>query len=197
MMQNTLKRTVLCMEEMILASASPRRKELLSSMGIAFEVIVADAQEATEGSPDMLVMENAALKATAVAALHPDRMVLGSDTVVCVDGQVLGKPKDEEDAFCMLRALSGREHQVYTGVCLIKNGKKDVRCDQTDVFFTSLSDEEIRDYIRTGEPMDKAGAYAIQGIAGVFVEKICGSFSNVIGLPTSLVRQMLKDAAEQ
>ena len=196
-MQNTLKRTVWCMEEMILASASPRRKELLSSMGIAFEVIVADAQEATEGSPDVLVMENAALKATAVAALHPDRMVLGSDTVVCVDGQVLGKPKDEEDAFCMLRALSGREHQVYTGVCLIKNGKKDVRCDKTDVFFTSLSDEEIRDYIRTGEPMDKAGAYAIQGIAGMFVEKICGSFSNVIGLPTSLVRQMLKDAAEQ
>lgn len=185
------------MEEMILASASPRRKELLSSMGIAFSVIVADAQEATEGSPDRLVMENAALKATAVAALHPDRMVLGSDTVVCVDGQVLGKPKDEEDAFRMLRALSGREHQVYTGVCLIKNGKKDVRCDQTDVFFTSLSDEEIRDYIRTGEPMDKAGAYAIQGIAGMFVEKICGSFSNVIGLPTSLVRQMLKDAAEQ
>ena len=195
MMQNTLKRTVWCMEEMILASASPRRKELLSSMGIAFEVIVADAQEATEGSPDVLVMENAALKATAVAALHPDRMVLGSDTVVCVDGQVLGKPKDEEDAFCMLRALSGREHQVYTGVCLIKNGKKDVRCDKTDVFFTSLSDEEIRDYIRTGEPMDKAGAYAIQGIAGMFVEKICGSFSNVIGLPTSLVRQMLKDTA--
>ena len=195
MMQNTLKRTVWCMEEMILASASPRRKELLSSMGIAFEVIVADAQEATEGSPDVLVMENAALKATAVAALHPDRMVLGSDTVVCVDGRVLGKPKDEEDAFCMLRALSGREHQVYTGVCLIKNGKKDVRCDKTDVFFTSLSDEEIRDYIRTGEPMDKAGAYAIQGIAGMFVEKICGSFSNVIGLPTSLVRQMLKDTA--
>lgn len=195
MMQNTLKRTVLCMEEMILASASPRRKELLSSMGIAFSVIVADAQEATEGSPDVLVMENAALKATAVAALHPDRMVLGSDTVVCVDGRVLGKPKDEEDAFCMLRALSGREHQVYTGVCLIKDGKKDVRCDKTDVFFTSLSDEEIRDYIRTGEPMDKAGAYAIQGIAGMFVEKICGSFSNVIGLPTSLVRQMLKDTA--
>lgn len=195
MMQNTLKRTVWCMEEMILASASPRRKELLSSMGIAFEVIVADAQEATEGSPDVLVMENAALKATAVAALHPDRMVLGSDTVVCVDGRVLGKPKDEEDAFCMLRALSGREHQVYTGVCLIKDGKKDVRCDKTDVFFTSLSDEEIRDYIRTGEPMDKAGAYAIQGIAGMFVEKICGSFSNVIGLPTSLVRQMLKDTA--
>ena len=194
-MQNTLKRTVWCMEEMILASASPRRKELLSSMGIAFEVIVADAQEATEGSPDVLVMENAALKATAVAALHPDRMVLGSDTVVCVDGRVLGKPKDEEDAFCMLRALSGREHQVYTGVCLIKDGKKDVRCDKTDVFFTSLSDEEIRDYIRTGEPMDKAGAYAIQGIAGMFVEKICGSFSNVIGLPTSLVRQMLKDTA--
>ena len=184
------------MEEIILASASPRRKELLSSMGIPFTVVVADADEATEGSPDALVMENACRKAAAVAALHPGRMVLGSDTVVCVDGQVLGKPKDEEDAFRMLHSLSGREHQVYTGVCLIKDGKKDVRCDKTDVFFTPLTDAEIRDYVRTGEPMDKAGAYAIQGIAGMFVEKIHGSFSNVIGLPTFLVRQMLKDAAE-
>ena len=181
------------MEEMILASASPRRKELLASMGISFTVVVADATEATEGSPDEVVMENARRKAMAVAQLHPGRMVLGSDTVVCVEGHVLGKPKDKEDAFRMLRSLSGREHQVYTGVCLIKDGKNDVRCDKTDVYFASLTDDEIQAYILTGEPMDKAGAYAIQGIAGMYVEKINGSFSNVIGLPTSLVRQMLRD----
>lgn len=184
------------MEEMILASASPRRKELLSSMGAAFTVVVADAEEATEGKPEQLVMENARRKARAVQKLHPGRMILGSDTVVCIDGQVLGKPKDEEDAFRMLRSLSGRQHQVYTGVCLLTESFEDTRFDQTDVTFSSLTDDDIRWYIHTGEPMDKAGAYAIQGIAGMYVEKIHGSFSNVIGLPTSLVRQMLMNAAD-
>ncbi len=185
------------MEEMILASASPRRKELLSSMGIPFCVMVADAREATDGEPAGLVMENARRKAQAVHAMHPGRMILGSDTVVCIDGQVLGKPKDENDAFRMLKSLQGRQHQVYTGVCLIANGKEDTRCDCTHVTFSPLTDEDIRWYIATKEPMDKAGAYAIQGIAGMYVEKIHGSFSNVIGLPTSLVRQMLKDSAQK
>lgn len=179
---------------MILASASPRRKELLASMGIPFDIITADTEEATDGEPRHVVMQNARLKAEAVQKNHPGRMILGSDTVVSIDGQVLGKPRDEEDAFRMLRALSGRKHKVYTGVCLIANGKADVRCDETDVYFSALSDDEIRRYIATGEPMDKAGAYAIQGIAGMYVEKINGSFSNVIGLPTALVRLMLQAA---
>ncbi|MBR2053400.1 MAG: septum formation inhibitor Maf [Clostridia bacterium] len=179
---------------MILASASPRRKELLTSMGVPFEIITADTEEAALGDPRAVVMQNARLKAAAVHKDHPSRMILGADTVVSIDGQVLGKPRDEEDAFRMLRSLSGRQHKVYTGVCLIFNGKADVRCDETDVYFAPLSDDEIRRYIATGEPMDKAGAYAIQGIAGMYVEKINGSFSNVIGLPTALVRAMLQAA---
>lgn len=163
-------------------------------MGIPFDIIIADAQEAAQGDPRDVVMQNARLKAEAVQKNHPQRTILGSDTVVSIDGQVLGKPRDEEDAFRMLRALSGRKHKVYTGVCLIHNGQCDVRCDETDVYFTALSDDEIRRYIATGEPMDKAGAYAIQGIAGMYVEKINGSFSNVIGLPTALVRAMLQAA---
>lgn len=179
---------------MILASASPRRKELLASMGVPFEIITADTEEAANGNPKDVVMQNARLKAAAVQKDHPARMILGADTVVCVDGQVLGKPKDKDDAFRMLRSLSGRQHKVYTGVCLLHDGRADVRCDETDVYFTPLSDDEIRRYIETGEPMDKAGAYAIQGIAGMYVEKINGSFSNVIGLPTALVRLMLQAA---
>ena len=181
-------------ETLILASASPRRKELLASMGVPFEVITAPTPEAEQGRPETLVQENALRKARAVAQLHPGRMVLGSDTVVCVDGHVLGKPRDEEDAFRMLEALSGKEHQVYTGVCLITDRHTDVRCEKTDVFFSSLTESQIRRYIRTGEPMDKAGAYAIQDIAGMFIKKINGSFSNVIGLPTALVRVMLEEA---
>lgn len=179
---------------LILASASPRRKELLSQMGVPFEVIVAETEEIAIGSPRELVMKNAREKALAVQNMHPERMILGSDTVVCVDGQVLGKPRDEEDAFRMLKSLAGRKHAVYTGVCLLSPGKEDVQCDETQVFFSALSDEEIRRYIATKEPMDKAGAYAIQGQAGMFVEKIHGSFSNVIGLPMALVRRMLKTA---
>lgn len=183
-----------CLEKMILASASPRRKELLSAMGVPFEVICADAEESLAGEPKSLVVQNARLKAAAVHKSHPERMILGADTVVCVDGQVLGKPRDEKDALHMLRSLSGKKHQVYTGVCLMGNGWEDVRCDETDVYFSSLTDEEILRYIATKEPMDKAGAYAIQGIAGMYVEKINGSFSNVIGLPMALVRAMLLEA---
>ncbi len=182
-------------QPLILASASPRRRELLSAMGLQFQVIVAETEEAMTGDPATLVMANARLKAEAVLKIHPDRMILGADTVVCIGQQVLGKPRDEQDAFQMLRSLSGKEHTVFSGVCLINNGKADVRYDETKVFFTCLSDDDILRYIASGEPMDKAGAYAIQGKAGMFVEKINGSFSNVIGLPMALVRSMLKDAA--
>lgn len=179
---------------LILASASPRRKELLSQMGVPFEVIVAKTEEVSAGDPQELVKKNAFLKAAAVQKLHPERMILGSDTVVYANGQVLGKPRDGQDAFRMLKSLSGRKHLVYTGVCLLSPGYQDVQCDETAVYFSALSDAEIHRYIASGEPMDKAGAYAIQGRAGMYVEKICGSFSNVIGLPMALVRRMLETA---
>ncbi len=182
------------MKKLILASASPRRKELLESMGVPFEILVADAPEIKMGNPADVVMENALRKAEAIHALHPGRMILGSDTVVCIDDQVLGKPRDEEDAVRMLQMLSGKKHRVLTGVCLIANGQRDVRYDSTDVYFSSLTDDDIHWYVHTGEPMDKAGAYAIQGRAGMYIDKIHGSFSNVIGLPTALVRKMLRDA---
>lgn len=180
---------------LILASSSPRRKELLSMAGIPFEAITAEAEELKEGEPERLVTENARRKARAVARLHPGRPVLGADTVVFLNGRVLGKPRDGEDAVRMLRALSGAEHTVYTGVCLIgADGREDTRADESKVRFSHLEEDVIRRYVQTGEPMDKAGAYALQGRGGMFVERIEGSYSNVIGLPLALVRRMLREA---
>ena len=185
-------------QPLILASASPRRRELMAYTGLPFEVICADAEEIKTGDPDALVMENARRKARAVARLHPGRLVLGADTVVCQDGRVLGKPKDEQDARDMLRALSGKSHTVYTGVCVISgDGRETVSADASRVEFVPLSEDAISWYIATGEPMDKAGAYAVQGRAGMFVRSITGSYSNVIGLPMALVRDMLKDAGAE
>ena len=182
-------------QPLILASASPRRRELMAYTGLPFEVICADAEEIKTGEPDVLVMENARRKARAVAALHPGRMVLAADTVVYQDGRVLGKPRDEQDARNMLRRLSGNTHTVYTGVCVIDaDGREAVNVDASRVEFVVLSEEAISWYIATGEPMDKAGAYAVQGRAGMFVRSISGSYSNVIGLPMALVRDMLRDA---
>ncbi len=163
--------------------------------GIPFQVITADAEEIKAGEPEALVMENAVRKARAVWRLHPECAVLGADTIVCQDGAVLGKPRDQADAQAMLRRLSGAWHTVYTGVCLISpEGKADVRCDASRVLFTALSDADIQRYIASGEPMDKAGAYAVQGRAGMFVSRIEGSYSNVIGLPMHVVRDMLQKA---
>ena len=182
-------------QPLILASASPRRRELMAYTGLPFEVICADAEEIKTGDPDALVMENARRKARAVAKQHPGRMVLAADTVVYQDGRVLGKPRDEQDAREMLRRLSGNTHTVYTGVCVIgEDGCESVSADASKVTFVPLSEEAIAWYIATGEPMDKAGAYAVQGRAGMFVRSIEGSYSNVIGLPMALVREMLKDA---
>ena len=178
-------------EPLILASASPRRRELVGFMGIPFEVITADAEETTHGMPEALVTENARRKAEAVAKRYPGRIVLGADTIVYWHGQVLGKPRDEDEAVRMLRGLQGDRHTVYTGVCVISQGKEDCRYDTSDVMFVPLTDREIVSYVRTGEPMDKAGAYALQGRGGMFVQRIEGSYSNVIGLPMSLTREML------
>ncbi|MBE5782401.1 MAG: septum formation inhibitor Maf [Clostridiales bacterium] len=178
-------------QSLILASASPRRRELVGYMGIPFEVICADAEEVKDGAPEVVVQENAYRKALAVALQHPGRVVLGADTIVFQNGKVMGKPRDEKEAREMIHRLSGQWHEVYTGVCVLKGDHRDVRCDVSRVQFVSLSPEAIAAYVKTGEPMDKAGAYALQGRGGMFVRRIEGSYSNVIGLPMSLTRDML------
>ena len=162
---------------------------------LPFEAVSADVEEMKTGAPKALVMENARRKARAAAETYPGRMVLSADTVVYLNGRVLGKPRDAQEARDMLRCLSGNIHTVYTGVCVIaEDGREFVDADASEVEFVSLSDEAISWYIATQEPMDKAGAYAVQGRAGMFVRRIAGSFSNVIGLPMALVRDMLKTA---
>ena len=164
----------------------------MSLTGIPFQVITADAEELKTGEPHTLVMENARQKARAVWEKHPGRIVLGADTIVYQDGRVLGKPRDDADARDMLNSLSGNWHSVFTGVCLIDpSGQEDVRYDEARVHFVTLTEQEIDWYISSGEPRDKAGAYAVQGRAGMFVSRIEGSYSNVIGLPMHLVREML------
>lgn len=169
----------------ILASASPRRRELLEQIGCSFQVITSEAEEVTDGSlaPEELVVQNAHLKAAAVAARYPDIPVLGSDTVVSLDGNIYGKPRDKEHAKEMLSLLSGRGHQVTTGVVLAWKGQFWQAFETTEVVFAPLSAAEISRYVDSGEPADKAGAYGIQGRAAVFIEEIRGSYSNVVGLP--------------
>ncbi len=183
----------MCDVQLILASQSPRRRELLSLMGIPFLVDAPQVDETcTLGARDA-VLELSQRKARAAAAKHPGRVILASDTLVAVDDAPLGKPRDQADAFRMLKSLSGRWHQVYTGVCAISaGGECFARAEATDVRFGPMSDETIRAYIRTGEPMDKAGAYALQGIAGLWIEEIRGSHTNVIGLPLTLTRRLLE-----
>jgi len=178
---------------LILASASPRRSALLAQAKIEYEVIPSDVQEWVNPAwtPSEAVMQLACQKAAAVAAANPGRLVLGADTVVTLDGRILGKPRDEQDAAEMLRALSGRGHEVYTGIALCKDDFRQLAFERTEVYFKKLSDEEIWDYIRSGEPMDKAGAYAIQGFALCWAEKVCGCVSNVIGLPLPLLCRMI------
>ena len=184
-------------QTLILASASPRRQELLRQIGCEFRVAVSRAEELSESgvSPEKLAMENARRKAEEVASRDTAGLpVLGADTVVAVDEIVLGKPKDEEDAARMLRLLSGRRHFVYTGVALAHQGKIYTSVVQTAVWMDTMSDEDIDAYIATGEPMDKAGAYAVQGRAAQFIPKIEGSFSNVVGLPLHEVRNLARKA---
>ena len=184
--------------EWILASASPRRKELLGQLVEKFDIIPSRAEEIVEGNPDpeTLVKILAQQKAAEVAAreIAKGKVVLGSDTVVALEGKVLGKPKDEADAFAMLSALSGRTHEVFTGVCIScpnKNGERTeyVEAACTKVVFERLTKEQIEAYIATGSPMDKAGAYGIQD--GGLVKSIEGSFSNVVGLPIELCAEMI------
>lgn len=169
----------------ILASNSPRRRELLTMAGIEYTCIPSDAEEIIpEGLPVQKVPEHLSrLKAEAVFASHPEDTVIGSDTIVFIDGMILGKPADKDGAFEMLRRLSGRTHTVYTGVTIMSPRGTDSFTSATDVEFFPLTDDEIRDYIATGEPMDKAGAYGIQGYGCVLVKKIDGDYFTVMGLP--------------
>jgi len=184
-------------ETIVLASASPRRQELLRQIGCAFRVVVSEAEELSDDgiSPDRLAEENARRKAKDVAAKEGGNVpVLGADTVVAVDGMILGKPKDAADAARMLRLLSGRQHFVYTGIALAYKGEVYEDVVRTEVWVDELSEKEIDAYIAMGEPMDKAGAYAVQGIAAKFIPRIDGSFSNVVGLPLHAVKELARKA---
>jgi septum formation protein len=184
---------------LILASASPRRQELLRNAGIDCQVQPANIPEETrpDETPAACAQRLARAKARAIFEQHPTNHVLGADTIVVVQDQILGKPTDAEDAARMLRLLSGREHQVITGVCLIAPGqppKGDVRHEVTRVTMSTLTEEDIAEYVAQGEPMDKAGAYAIQGHASRWIPRIEGCYSNVVGLPISLVYRMLRES---
>jgi len=177
----------------VLASASPRRAELLTAAGFAFAIAHADIDEAPlSGEPaDRYVLRLAEGKARAVAARFPDRAVLGADTTVVVDGHILGKPADAADAVAMLRRLQGRAHEVLTGVALVTDGHAQVVLETTRVWFGPMTDAEIAVYVASGEPMDKAGAYGIQGWAARYVTRVDGSYSNVVGLPVARVHELL------
>lgn len=180
----------------VLASASPRRHELLAGAGIDFEIVISPAEEIHDASyrPERLCELNATLKAEAVAAIRPDAAVIGSDTLVFIDGEPLGKPADLEEARRMLRQLAGRTHHVCTGVCIIfPDGSRKVFHDNTDVTFLPLGDGEIDAYLALVNPLDKAGAYGIQEYGELIIAGINGNFDNVMGLPVDLVVAALRE----
>lgn len=185
--------------KLILASQSPRRKELLSLITQDFEVQVSHVEEKIPSGlrPHEAVMHLARIKAEAVAAemaAQPNAqpgVVLGADTVVVLDGEIMGKPKDHADCVRMISALSGREHEVLTGVCIVENGREESFYERTAVKFLKLSDEEIQWYASLDEPYDKAGAYGIQGYGSLLIEGICGDYFNVMGLPVAALNRKL------
>jgi septum formation protein len=180
--------------KLVLASASPRRAELLRNAGLDFTVDPAHVPEERQDHelPREYAIRLARDKAIAVAARNPGAVVLGADTIVVADEHVLEKPQDGADAARMLKLLSGRTHQVTTGVCLVVNGEEETATETTEVVMSAISEQEIHDYVATGEPMDKAGAYAIQGRASRWVTRIDGCYFNVVGLPVPLVYRLLR-----
>lgn len=183
------------MKKIILASASPRRKELLETAGLSFEICVKDVDETVPDgtAPVDAAKMTAAKKALATAESHKNDIVIGADTIVVANGKILGKPKNKDDAQAMLKMLSGIEHEVITGVCLVCDGETINFAQVSKVKFYDLSDDEIRAYVETNEPMDKAGAYGIQGKGCVLVEKIEGDYFNIVGLPVAkVVREINK-----
>lgn len=180
---------------LILASGSPRRQELLKLVTADYKIISPDVDESQISglSPEDTVEALALLKAEAVFESHPKDTVLGADTIVELDGQILGKPHSHSEAVDMLTALSGRSHRVLTGVALLKGSTKTVTHVATEVVFEKMTAKEIEDYVNTGEPMDKAGAYGIQGYASKFVKSVNGDYFNIVGLPVNKVYNMLKN----
>lgn len=177
---------------LILASGSPRRRELLDLMGLTYTVETPDVDESFSGRPSETVMEISRRKAAAVAARHSDSIIIAADTLVFADG-ALGKPHTPERAKEMLRSLAGNWHHVYTGITVIntRSGRILRNVDKTRVHLVPMTEQEIDAYVATGEPLDKAGAYGIQGMGGMLVDRIDGSYSNVVGLPMSMLRIML------
>ena len=186
------------MEKVCLASSSPRRRELLEQVGIPFEVVTSTYEETNQcyGSPVELVERQAEGKAMAASVDGILQPVIGADTIVAYGNRVLGKPEDEENARRMLHLLSGKVHSVITGVCIRYDQCVHTFHCETKVHFYTLSDDDIDAYIKTGEPMDKAGAYGIQGKGALFVERIEGSYTNVVGLPVEMVAKALKNIYE-
>ena len=189
------------MKKIILASASPRRKELLEQIGLSFQIEPARGEEhITSVIPREVVEELSYQKAMEVAQLHKeeDTLILGADTIVVYDNQIMGKPADEEEAKAMLRQLSGKTHCVFTGVTAVlwEDKEKTVRTfsEKTEVTFYPMSEEEIMFYVKIREPMDKAGAYGIQGIGAKYIQAICGDYNNVVGLPVArLYQEVLRE----
>ncbi len=182
-----------------MASASPRRAELMKLAGFKFLVAPSAADE---GLPDGVEPEKWAVilaerKALDVAGRFPEAVVVGADTIVACEGRVLGKPRDKAEAAEMLGFLSGKRHQVFTGVCIVRGGLKRSFCCCTDVEFYPLSEDEIWDYVNSGEPLDKAGAYGIQGKGALLVKEICGDYYNVVGLPIAMLCRELKEMGVQ
>lgn len=184
------------MNKIILASSSPRRKELLELIGISFTIHPSQVIEEVDEDllPEQVVEQLALIKAKDVSSNYEEGIIIGADTIVVLDDEILGKPQNMDDAFQMLKRLQGRNHKVYSGVAIInvKSDQSLTSHQMTHVYMNSLTDEEIRLYIDTKEPLDKAGSYGIQGIGSLFIEKIEGDYFNVVGLPLSLLVQLLR-----
>lgn len=185
-------------KNIILASASPRRRELLEQIGVKFIVKPSTCEEViTDNIPSKAVMSLARQKAEDIAETEKNALIIGSDTIVSINNIILGKPKDKNDAYKMLKMLQGATHQVFTGVCVINKSDDEIKYyefySKTDVTFYKMSDTQINTYIESKEPMDKAGAYGIQGKSAVYIEKITGDYNTVVGLPVAMLYQTLLD----
>ena len=179
----------------ILASGSPRRRELLKKLCENFSVETSDAKEIQNSLPPKeLAIQNAKLKAEAVAKKHSTDTVIGADTIVVLDGKIFGKPEGERGAIEMLGRLANKKHEVITGLAVLNGGKIFTAAEVTEVFFGEMSEEEIREYVSSGEPLDKSGSYALQGGAAKFIKKINGDWSNVVGLPIYRLRILMQSA---
>jgi septum formation protein len=183
------------MKKLILASTSPRRRELMSLLNIPFEIHAQEVDESFEKglSPEEVVQFLATKKASIIAEINPDAVVIGADTVVVFNHEIIGKPSNSQHAVEILQNLSGKTHQVYTGIAILSKGHSEIFYEATDVTFYNLSIEEIETYVETGEPLDKAGAYGIQGFGSTLVEKINGDYFTIVGLPVSRLNRKLKE----